>query len=149
MVINVNSIVNKKAEFEAAVDYYKPDTIFMSEKFISILYELQGEAAREANVLDLFITNRPALVKHISTVLGVSDDDGAIIADSDVIPAFSKKQPRKIFIFSKAHWQNMKDDVADFGRSFLVNLHTKTTDQNWNSIKECIQKTIEDNVPSK
>ena len=31
MVINVNSIVNKWAEFEAAVDYHKPDTIFMSE----------------------------------------------------------------------------------------------------------------------
>ena len=31
MVINVNSVVNKQAEFEAAVDHHKPDAIFMSE----------------------------------------------------------------------------------------------------------------------
>ena len=31
MVINVNSIVNKRVEVEAALDYYKPDAINMSE----------------------------------------------------------------------------------------------------------------------
>ena len=35
MVVNVNSIVNKKAEFETAVNYYKPDAIFMSETKLS------------------------------------------------------------------------------------------------------------------
>ena len=55
-----------------------------SEKFISLLHDnnlsqLQREATKEGSVLDLFITNRPALVKHISTVPGESDHDGTII----------------------------------------------------------------------
>ena len=72
-----------------------------SKKFIRLLHDnnlsqLQREATREGSVLDLFITNRPVLVKHISTVPGVSDHDGTIIADSDVIRVYNKREPRKI-----------------------------------------------------
>ena len=96
-----------------------------SEKFISLLHDnnlsqLQREATRERNVLDLFITNRPALVKHISTVPGVSDHDGAIIADNDVITDYNNRESRKIFVFSKARWQKMREDVADFRKRCLM-----------------------------
>ena len=79
-----------------------------SEKFISIMHDnnlsqLQKETTREGSILDLFITNWPALVKHIMTM----PRDGAIIADSDVIPAYTKKVPRKIHVFSQARWHKL------------------------------------------
>ena len=85
-----------------------------SEKFISILHDnslsqLQKQTTREGSILDLFIMNQPGLVKHITTVPGVPDHDAAIIANSDVIPAYTKKVPRKIHIFSQAHWHKMRE----------------------------------------
>ena len=66
-----------------------------SGKLVEI--EMQREPTRQSSVLDLYITNRPSLIKTIVTVPGISDHDGAILVDSDIVPAYSKKKPRKCY----------------------------------------------------
>ena len=67
--------------------------------------EIHGKFCRldVYKVLDLFYNNKPTLVKAMVNVPGVSDHD-AIVADCDIKPAFCKKKPRTVFLFSKANW---------------------------------------------
>ncbi len=53
------------------------------------LYSAQLECSKyreeeEGRILDLYITNRPALVKTITAVPSISDHERAIVADSDI-----------------------------------------------------------------
>ena len=66
------------------------------------LSQLQWENTRENRLLDLYITNRPTLLKSISTVPSISDHDDAIVADSDIIPTYNKKTQRKYFVWAQA-----------------------------------------------
>ena len=113
------------------------------------LSQLQRETTRGNRLLDLYITNRPALVKATSTVPSISDHDGAIVVDSDILPVQNKKAPRKVFVFSKAHWNKMKKDVIDFTRSFVDMYKSRSVDDNWNSIKDCINNTMSAHIPTK
>ena len=193
MVINVNSIVNKRAEFEAAVD---ADAIFMSET------KLNNQIANAECIPPGY--NAPLRKdrnKHGGVVLlAICDCYSAAAVDMPDSPAeivwskVSLRNQRKLF-FGACYrspsgdantqleelenslkglrkitrnapsniivlggdfnlkdinrWQKMREDAADFGKTFLENLHSKTTDENGTNLKVCIQKTIEDNVPAK
>ena len=110
---------------------------------------MQREPTREKSVLDLYITNRPGLVKSMATIPSFSDHDGAILVDSDVIPAYNKKKPRKTYVFSQAKWCKMKEDITFFATSFLQQYRSRTVNENWEAIKDEINKTVEAHVPSR
>ena len=55
------------------------------------LEQMQRDPTRFCNVLDLYCTNRPGLVKYATTIPGVSDHD-IIVVDAALKPEFTKKQ---------------------------------------------------------
>ena len=113
------------------------------------LSQMQREPTREKSVLDLYITNRPGLVKSMATIPSFSDHDGVILVDSDVIPAYNKKKPRKTYVFSQSKWCKMKEDITSFATSFLQQYRSRTVNENWEAIKDEINKTVEGHVPSR
>ena len=110
---------------------------------------MQKEPTRQDSVLDLYITNRPSLVKTITTIPSISDHDGAILVDSDIVPAYSKKKPRKTFVFSKANWSKMKEDASTFVTSFLEALLETSVDENWEKIKGHLTSSMAKHIPSR
>ena len=46
------------------------------------LCQLQRETTRQNSILDLYITNKPQLVKAMNTVPNISDHEGAVLVDS-------------------------------------------------------------------
>ena len=60
------------------------------------LVNLQHEATRCDNVLDLFCTNKPGLVKSVSTIPGFSDHS-FILVDTVLKPVTTNKKPWKIY----------------------------------------------------
>ena len=72
------------------------------------LTQLQREPTRGEALLDLYCTNRPTLVKSITTVPNISDHDGAIVADTDIIPKINKKKPREYSVWSQANGERLK-----------------------------------------
>ena len=66
----------------------------------------------------LYISNRPALAKSVDTVPSISDHDGAIVVDSNILAVLNQKTPMKACIFSKAQWNSMKTDVTNVFISF-------------------------------
>ena len=124
------------------------------QKLIDILHtfglsQLQRENTRGDRLLDLYVTNRPALVKSVNTVPSISDHDSAIVVDSNILTVLNKKTPRKVLIFSKAQWNSMKTDVLNFSTSFLESYKTRSINQNWNDIKSCVESTMNANIPTK
>ena len=65
------------------------------------LVQLQREVTREKSILELYITNRPALVKSINTVPNISDHEGAIVVDSAITPVVNKKHKEPFTYFPK------------------------------------------------
>jgi len=109
---------------------------------------MQRDATREDRVLDLFCTNKPSLVKAMTTVPGISDHD-AIVTDCDVKPAYVKKKPRSIFLFSKANWSEMKSDALKFASEFMGKCADLSVEQNWSSLKDHIATSMVNHIPSK
>ena len=77
------------------------------------LVNLQHEATRCDNVLDLFCTNKPGLVKSVSTIPGFSDHS-FILVDTVLKPVRTKKKPRKIYKWDKADWESVKQSTRTF-----------------------------------
>ena len=67
---------------------------------------VQVQQTRDTNLLDLVFTNNPSIVKTSSSVPGISDH-AMVVTDIDIIPQHVKQKPGKLFIFSKANWDNI------------------------------------------
>jgi len=98
-------------------------------------------------VLDLYLTNNPSLVKGNYTIPGISDHD-IIVTDSIIKPVIQKKQPRTIYKFSKANWEDAKKDTATFTASFIDN-NTNDVHTNWDTLKDHLNNIISTHVPSR
>ena len=113
------------------------------------LVQMQRETTRESSVLDLYITNRPSLTKEMNTIPNISDHEGAIVVDASITPFKSEKPPRKYFLYSKANWPKMKENISNFSENFLDTANERTVNQNWVIFKNKIHATIDEHVPSR
>ena len=125
----------------------------MHEKLITLLNDhhltqLQKEPTRECNVLDLYCTNKPSLTKFISVIPGISDHD-IVLVDSDIKPKLAKKDKRKVNLFNKADWGEIREKTSAFTTHFLNKITQNTVEHNWQLIKKHISQTISNLVPCK
>ena len=111
------------------------------------LTQTQREPTRGDRVLDLHITCRPTLVKTTTVVQRISDHDGAIVVDSTQSPVINRKSPRKVFVFSKAWWLKMKEDMQSWSQGFTRALYDHTVEDNWK--KSHLNDTMATNIPMK
>ena len=94
------------------------------EKLIEVISEaglqqMQREPPRGQNLLDLFCCNKPSLVKACISIPGISDHS-IVLADCDLKATINKKPPRKVYQWSKAHLQLVKEQTVIFAKQFLA-----------------------------
>ena len=70
----------------------------LNEHFLT---QIQRQPTRENSVLDLFITNKPSLVKSVYNVPNISDHEGAILVDSNIRASITIRKPRSYPLFQK------------------------------------------------
>ena len=109
--------------------------------------QMNENSTREGAVLNLFITNKPNLVRNMDTTPSISDHESAIIADCYLKPVITTKPPRWVFVWAQANWQKMKADIHLFASTF--SMRDKTVDNGWNDIKEALNSTIDRHIPTK
>ena len=108
--------------------------------------QLQLKPSRANNILGLFLTNQPNLVKSCNTIPGISDHN-MIIVDTDLKPRYNKPKRREINIFKKANWDQIKTDIIDLGTRII---QSKTSvEEKWTELKNGINNTLGLNVPKK
>ena len=97
-------------------------------------------ATHGKNLLDLFITNQPGLVKSCNVIPGYSDHEVAV-ADCELNPIVQKKKPHRVHLFSKANWDDLKARAAAFRDSFLTTPGT-SVEQKWSYFKKFIDDIL-------
>jgi hypothetical protein len=113
----------------------------------SHLHQLQKSPTREDATLDLYCTNKPGLVKSITTIPGFSDHDFLII-DSAIQGETSKKPPRKLYRWNKANWDDMRTETNSFAGKYTAESTGRSVQQNYTAFRTHIQHIIEKFVPS-
>ena len=102
---------------------------------------------QEGNILDLYATNKPGLVKSCNDIPGISDHH-VVVIDSYLKAHTSKKPPRKVHIWKRAYWDQIHQDAEDFRDKFLNSCSDKDIVENHSSLLAFFQETL-DKIPSK
>ena len=101
---------------------------------------------RGNNILDLFFTNRPSLIKNSTTIPGLSDHD-IVLIDSFIRANITKPIPRTISVWKKADINAMRNDTKTFTNKILEN--TTDVEEIWDATNNHLQSILKTHVPTK
>jgi len=112
------------------------------------LSQMQRESTRCQNLLDLFCVNKPSLVKTIISIPGISDHS-IVLADCDLKAVIIKKPPRKVYQWSKADWQQIREHTVSYANKFLAIAPTRSANANYIDFKTYMEDLLNSLIPSK
>ena len=126
----------------------------VQEKLIDLtqshsLTQLQEEATRHQNTLDLTFTNNPSLIKSSTVIPSISDHD-AVVIDSMIRPNYTTTKKRKVLQFRKANWEELKKECIEISKQIKLR-HEAGDNVNalWDLFKSLLDQAIETHIPSK
>ena len=123
-------------------------TIELLVYFKEDLIRERYQPAIDNNLLDLVFTNNPSFVKTSSSVPGISDH-AIVVIDINIIPQHVKQKSRKLFIFSKANWDNIFVDMDQLSYEITSAPPSFTVQNLWDSFKSGIEQSMNRNIPTK
>jgi hypothetical protein len=99
---------------------------------------------RKDNILDLFFTNNSTLVEKAVVLPGISDHDGIPFVTITSKPKRIKCKPRKVFMYNKANFTNLKSDMSTMSTEFVQKDLTNTSiDQHWSEFSDRVAESME------
>ena len=101
-----------------------------------------------SNLLDLFFTNNKTLVNRVEPLPGISDHDTVFIEIS-LSPVIKHTTPRKINLFHKADFENLKSDILKSSQELEENADMLSVEEYWQQFKRLISDLTAKHVPSK
>jgi len=107
-------------------------------------------ATRGNSILDVFMTNRPSLIKRCEPIPGVSDHHTAIFVDTEVVAPKGKNVRRRIYLWDKGNVTALRSDIQEFAEDF-VSHHTlhSSIDELWSLLKTKLLSAMDQFIPSK
>ena len=124
-----------------------PDSWKFSVTIIST-NQMQLKPTRQDAVLDLFMTNKPALVKEVSVLPGISDHD-IVVVDTKHRMDINRKAPRNIKQWSTADWERIKTDTVNYQQTFLQEDTERSVEQNYSNFQNFMNTIMKKYVPEK
>ena len=107
------------------------------------------KSTRENNILDLCFTNSPSFVKNVTVTGGISDHD-VVVIEADVKPKFVRPARRKIFLYKKAKYENISEDISAFDDLLTSDYITEhNTNEIWLGFRNTIVTSMNKHIPSK
>ena len=103
---------------------------------------------QSGTTLDLMYASRPDTVTTPATVPGISDHV-AVVAECEIRPTTSRKQPRTVYVFKKENKEGMEKDMSDLRTKYEEACDTNDVKTNWNMIKDGILAVIRKKLPTK
>ena len=114
----------------------------------SQLRQLVEEPTRHKAVLDLICVNKPGLIKNVAVIPGISDHDGIAVVDTSLKATINKKPRRKIPLWSKADWPEIKRKTTTFAAKYVTECSSRSVQENNNIILKFLKELL-DSIPSK
>jgi hypothetical protein len=86
---------------------------------------------------------------RIETIPGLSDHD-IVFAELNTIPTKHTQRPRKIPLYKKAKWENIKDKLKMI-KEEIEKMYKKgnSTQELWDYFKKELEDSIDENIPKK
>ena len=113
------------------------------------LTQVHNQSTRQDNILDLVFTNNPSLVKSSTSVPGISDH-AMVVTDCDIKPVYNKQNPRKVYLFSKANWEEIYSACENLSVKIQNMAKLKDSlEEIWTTFKTEIQNAMDTFIPSK
>ena len=110
---------------------------------------MHNQPTRQDNILDLVFTNNPSLVKSSTSVPGISDH-AMVVTDCDIKPVYNKQNPRKVYLFSKANWEEIYSACENLSIKIQNMVKLKDSlEEIWTTFKTEIQNAMDTFIPSK
>jgi len=133
---------------------YTSPNILHCRKLIDIcndhsLSQVNLKPTRQSSILELFMTNNPSLIRNCSVVPGLSDHDGMVVTDTNILPSVTKTVNRKIPLYKSANWDSIHEKANLFKSDYLQSCDSDTVEANWNKIKSFINNLMSDDIPHK
>ena len=89
-----------------------------------------------------------SLVKACISIPGILDHS-IVLAGCDLKTTINKKPPRKVYQWSKADWQLIKEQAVIFAKQFLALALNRTVKENYPVFIEYMEGILAVNIPSK
>ena len=114
------------------------------------LEQVVTEPTRDTNLLDLFFTSNSTLVEKSTIIPGISDHTGIPVIVMNTKPKLNRSKPRKVFLYSKADWEQIKQDLSEISNDFVnMENNSATVEELWADFSTRITKSVANNVPSR
>ena len=126
----------------------------INERFIESLqdchlHQLVNFPTRNNNILDIFATNKPDLIRKCEALPGISDHEIILIK---ALTSINYQTPirRKVYLWNKTSFDQIKEDFTDFSSSFVSDNSLDTNiDELWVAFKSKCINILSEQVPSK
>ena len=91
------------------------------------LEQIVNQPTRQHNILDLFFLNYPSTKYTINILPGLADHD-IVCVDIEMGSEISKQNPREIYLYHRADWGSIKEDVITDSKekASIFNSHFKS-----------------------
>ena len=100
------------------------------------LTQIVDKPTRNDNTLDLIITNYPSIVDNLETIQPIGETDHDILSlKITVTLRRCKNKPRQILKYSKANWDNIKQDIKTTYHKINQSQDSQDIDSVWNIFK--------------
>ncbi|MGL1889688.1 MAG: hypothetical protein OCD76_24455, partial [Reichenbachiella sp.] len=112
------------------------------------LMQMNSSPTRNKNILDLYFTNNPTLVRQTKVIPGIGDHD-ALLVDSLIKPIVNNTVSRKVYQYHKGNMTDLNEELSRFRVNFLANCATESVDDMWSSFHSEMMRLQEEFIPSK
>ncbi|XP_072021366.1 uncharacterized protein [Amphiura filiformis] len=146
---NLPDVDWEKFAFKSGGRYPAPSKAMIDIAMDHNLFQKVDKPTREKSILDLCFTNSPSFVKNVSVQAGISDHD-VVVIDADVKPKLMRPAKRKIFLYKKANYQNISDDVSAFDQKLSPDfIRNHSVDEIWSLFRDTLLASMDKHIPSK
>ena len=109
----------------------------------SELTQVHDQPTRGKKILDLIFTANPSLIKSSISIPGISDHD-IVATDIETKSHYQKTNPRKCYIYSKANWKDLNNDLQKLSSEIETMYDTGSNTQTlWDTFRYEIKQTFE------
>ena len=110
------------------------------------LHQVQLNATRQNNNLDLYFTNLPGLIENCTTTPGPSDHD-MILVESNLKINHNVKKRRKVYQYKKTDWVRMRAKMMSLSNK-VIEMDGPINDR-WEAFRDGIHSIMDAHIPSK
>ena len=113
------------------------------------MVQIHEKPTRGNSLLDIVLTTNSSPIKSSNNAQGIYDHD-MVITDCDTKPYYQRKRPRKCYVYSKANWDNLHEDLTKLSSTIINMYHTGSSVKNlWGIFKTKLFDYSDKHIPSK